>query len=209
MGLFDKLKRDTQVSSGTNCPHCGVNLDPVPQRKTKCRACGKDLYVRTDPFDKQKIHYLKHEDALSLDMVRDLQIGEKLFFNAKSKALSNQSLSDIVWGLVNLEKQKAASKNNWQTISSITRRQARHLYETGREYCHVEQAAMKEELQGALAQGVTTVKVISSRDDRTCEKCKNQDGKVFTTKEAIETMPLPVRCDNGEMCRCVYTHHMR
>jgi len=209
MRLLGKAKKDIQITSGACCPHCSVNLEPVPQRKTKCRACGKDIYVRTDPFDKQKTYYLKHEDALSLDMVRDLQIGEKLFFHAKSKALNNQSLSDIVWGLVNLEKQKAASKNNWQTISSITRRQARHLYETGREYFHVEQAAMKEELQGALAQGVTTVKVMSSRDDRTCEKCKSQDGMVLTIKEAIEKMPLPVKCDNGEMCRCVYTYHMR
>ena len=209
MGLFGKAKKDTQDTSNAICPHCNAILDPIPKRKTKCRACEKEIYVKTDPFNKQKPYYLKHEDALSLDMVRDLQIGEKLFSDAKSKALNNQSLSDIVWGLVNLEKQKAARKNDWQTISSITRRQARHLYEAGREYFHVQQSAVKEELQGALAQGVTTVEVISSRDDRTCEKCKSQDGMVFTIKEAIEKMPLPVKCDNGEMCRCVYTYRMR
>ncbi len=209
MGLFSKAKKDTQTAPSANCPHCGVNLDPVPQRKTKCRACGKDIYVKSDPFNKHTTYYLKHEDALSLDMVRDLQIGEKLFSDAKSKALNNQSLSDIVWGLVNLEKQKAARKNDWQTISSITRRQARHLYETGREYFHIQQAAVKEQLQGELAQGITHVKIISARDDRTCEKCRSQDGMVFTIKEAIEKMPLPVKCDNGEMCRCLYGYERK
>ena len=209
MGLFGKAKKDIQTASGACCPHCSINLEPAPKRKTKCPSCGKDIYVRTDPFNKQKIYYLRHEDALSLDMVRDLQIGEKTFTEAKNKAPKGQSLGDIVWGLINHEKQEAARNNDWQTISSMTQRQARQLYEAGREYFHVQQAAMKEELQGALAQGVTTAKVSSSRDDRTCEKCKSQDGMVFTINEAVEKMPLPVKCDNGEMFRCVYTYHMR
>ena len=204
-----KIEKDIQATSNPNCPHCNAILEPAPKRKTKCPSCGKDIYVRTDPFNKQKTYYLKHDDALSLDMVKDLQINEKAFNEAKNKAPKGRSLEDIVWGLIGQQKQEAARKNDRQTISNITRRQARHLYEAGREYFHIQQEAMKEELQGALAQGVTTVKVSSSRDDRTCEKCKSQDGMVFTIKEAIEKMPLPVKCDNGEMCRCVYTYNMR
>jgi hypothetical protein len=209
MGLFGKAKKDTQTTSSACCPHCSVNLAPVPRRKTKCPSCGKDIYVRTDPFNKQEIHYLKHEDALSLDMARDLQIGEKAFTEARNKAPKGQSLGDIVWGLTNYEKQKAARKSDWQAISNITWHQAKYLYNVGREYFHVHQAAMKEQLQGALAQGTTHVKILSCRDDRTCEKCKTQDGTVFTIKEALEKMPLPVKCDNGEMCRCVYTYERR
>jgi hypothetical protein len=207
MGLFGKAKRDTQTVSSACCPHCSVTLDPAPQRKTKCHDCGKEIYVRADPFNKQKTYYLKHEDAISLDMVRDLQISEKAFTEAKNKAPKGRSLGDIVWGLIGQRKQEAARKNDWQTVSSITGRQARHLYNAGREYFHVQQAAMKEQLQGALAQGVTHVKTLSSRDDRTCEKCKSQDGMIFTIEEALGKMPLPVKCDNGEMCRCVYTYH--
>ncbi len=209
MGLFGKANKDTQGTSNAVCPHCNAILDPIPKRKTKCRACEKEIYVKTDPFNKQKTYYLKHEDALLLNVVRDLQISEKAFTEAKNKAPKGRSLGDIGGGLIGQQKQEAARKNDWQTVSSITWRQARHLYEAGREYFHVQQAAMKEQLQGALAQGITHVKISSSRDDRTCEKCKAQDGIVFTIKEAIEKMPLPVKCDNGEMCRCVYTYEMR
>lgn len=209
MGLFGKAKRNIQIASNANCPHCLVNLDPVPRRKTKCRACGKDIYVRTDPFNKQTTYCLKRDDALLLDVVRDLQISEKAFTDAKNKALKGQSLGDIMWGLIGQEKQNAARKGDWQKVKGITWTQARYLYEAGREFFHVQQAAMEEELRGEQAQGVMThVKILSSRDERTCEKCKGQDGMVFTIKEALEKMPLPVKCDNDEgWCRCVYTYH--
>jgi predicted RNA-binding Zn-ribbon protein involved in translation (DUF1610 family) len=207
MGLFGKAKKDTQCTSNAVCPHCNAILDPIPKRKTKCPSCGKDIYVRTDPFNKQKTYYLKHEDALLLNVIRDLQISEKAFTEAKNKAPKGRSLGDIVWGLIGQQKLEAARKNDWQGVSFITWRQARYLYEAGREYFHIQQEAIKEELQGASANGVIThVKILSSRDDRTCEKCKSQDGMVFTIEEALEKMPLPVKCDNGEMCRCKYTY---
>jgi len=79
----------------------------------------------------------------------------------------------------------------------------------GREYFPVLQAAQKEELQRELARGFTThVKILTARDDRTCEKCKSLDGMVFPISEAIEKMPLPVKCDSDEgWCRCAYTFH--
>ena len=207
MGLFGKAKKYIQTASNPNCPHCKVILDPAPQRKTKCPSCGKDIYVRTDPFNKQETYYLKQDDALLLNVVRDLGITEKVFTEAMNKAVKGQSLGDIIWGLIGKEKQNAAQKCDWQTISSITERQARYLYEAGRGYFHIQQEAMKARLQGALAQGMTHGKIISSGDDRTCEKCKSQDGMVFTIEEALEKIPLPVKCDNGEFCRCVYTYH--
>lgn len=55
MGLFDKLKRDKQLSSGTNCPHCNALLEPIPQRKKRCPSCGQQIFVRTRPSDRQRI----------------------------------------------------------------------------------------------------------------------------------------------------------
>jgi len=200
--LVSKLKDEA------NCPHCKVILDPAPQRKTRCPSCGKDIYVRTDPFNKQKTYYLKKDDALLLNAVRDLPISEKAFTEAKNKAAKGQSLGDIIWGLIGQEKLNAARKGDWQTIKSLTNSQARYLYEAGREYFHIQQEAMKTELQGVSAQGFTHVKIVASGDDRTCEKCKSQDGMVFTIEEALEKMPLPVKCNSEEgWCRCVYTYH--
>ena len=202
-----KIEIDTQIASNPNCPHCKVILDPIPKRKTKCPSCGKDIYVRTDPFNKQKTYYLKHDDALLLNLVRGLPISEKTFTEAKNKAVKGQSLGDVIWGLIGQENINATRKGDWQTIKSLTWSQARYLYEVGRGYFPVQQAAIEADLQGALALGRTHVRILSSQDDRTCEKCKSQDGMVFTIKEALEKMPLPVKCDNGEFCRCLYQYH--
>jgi hypothetical protein len=39
-----------------------------------------------------------------------------------------------------------------------------------------------------------------------CEKCKSQNGKIFTVEDAIKTRPLPCKECDHEMgyCRCVY-----
>jgi predicted RNA-binding Zn-ribbon protein involved in translation (DUF1610 family) len=207
MGLFGKGKKDVQTTPSAYCPHCNVNLDPAPQRKTKCPSCGKDIYVKTNPFNKLETYYLKKDDALLLNLVRNLPITEQAFNEAKNKAIRGQSLGDIIWGLINQKKINAARKGDWQTIKALTWSQARYLHDVGREYFHVQQEAVRTELQGVLAQGLTHVKIASSKDDRTCEKCKSQDGMAFTIEEALEKMPLPVKCDSPEMCRCVYKYH--
>lgn len=71
-------------------------------------------------------------------------------------------------------------------------------------------ALQRATLIGLKKEGFTThVKPLSARDDRTCEKCKSQDGKVFTIDEALKQMPLPVLCNSGEGCRCVYQHYTK
>jgi hypothetical protein len=57
---------------------------------------------------------------------------------------------------------------------------------------------------------VKGVKVLSARDNRTCQKCASLDGKVFTVDEALEKMLLPDWCNSEEgYCRCVYQYETR
>lgn len=37
------------------CPYCNIKLEKFPARKIKCKNCSKDIYVRTRPFDYEKI----------------------------------------------------------------------------------------------------------------------------------------------------------
>ncbi len=190
------------------CPHCNAILDPMPQRKTKCPSCGNDIFVGADPSSKQKI-LLTKQDALSLDAIKNLQISEKEFQEAKKKAPKNQSLRHTVWGLLNMKKSIAARKDDWQEVKIITWEQSRLLYLLGENFFPLLQEAMKHELLGCQRIGVKKVKILTSKDDRTCEKCASQDGMAFTIDEALEKMPIPVKCDNDEMCRCVYTYEMK
>jgi hypothetical protein len=197
-----------QSIPAANCPHCNVILIPAPKRKKECPSCGKDIYVRTDPFNRQQL-FLGQEDALSLDIIKHLQITENEFLEAKKKTLYNQHLSDWIWGFLNEKKQNLARKGDWQSMSRITEEQARMQYTLGKSYFHLLQEAMREQLQGQ-SHYITRVQVIACKDDRTCKKCASLDGKIFTIKEALEKMPLPVECDNDEgWCRCAYGYHVK
>ena len=198
-----------QSIPAANCPYCNVILIPVPKSKKKCPSCGKDIYVRTDPFNRQPL-FIGQEDALTLDIIKHLQISEDEFQEAKKKTLYNQHPKDWVWGFLNEKKQNLARKGDWQSMSRITWQQARIQYTLGKSYFHLLQEAMKEQLQGESAHGVTHAQVIACKDDRTCKKCASLDGEIFTIKEALEKMPLPVKCDSDEgWCRCAYGYHVQ
>ena len=212
-----EARKDIQAASSACCPHCGVTLDPVPRGKKKCPSCRNDIYVKTDPRS-QRTLLVKQEDALRLDALRkEAAAGmravrkmnlEKEFEEAERKAPQNQTTRSIVWALLNDRKQKAARSSDRQTMSSVSLAQARLLYELGEDYFALLQVSMKEELQHALATGVVRrAQIVTSRDDRVCEKCKSLDRKVFTIGEAMDKMPLPVKCDSEEgWCRCAYVY---
>ena len=205
MEVCGKPHENAQSTSDAICPHCKVKMDSIPKHKKKCLSCGKDIYAITDPFDEQKTHCLKKDDAELLKVIKKLKISEKAFVDAKNRALKGSSVGDIVWGLIGQEKHEAARRGDWHRMSLITFEQARYLYKMGRDYFPVRQLADKEDLQSLLnMRGIhTQLTITTSKDDRVCEKCKALEGKVFTIKKAIEKMPLPVKCESG-WCRCNY-----
>ena len=116
-----------------NCPHCNMAIEPAPKRKKKCLMCGKDIYVRTDPLNKNQL-LLKADDAFVLDMISYFGVSERAYSEIMSKARGNRKLGDTIWPLLNKEKQKAAKRGDWNTVSSITYQQARYYYKTDRDY---------------------------------------------------------------------------
>jgi DNA-directed RNA polymerase subunit RPC12/RpoP len=37
------------------CPHCEQTLEKRPERKAACPLCGNAIYVRSRPFDRQRV----------------------------------------------------------------------------------------------------------------------------------------------------------
>jgi hypothetical protein len=205
MGLFDKLKKDKQVASGVSCPHCNMLLDPIPQRKTKCCACGNDIYVRTDSFNKQKIRYLKHEDALSVDVIKTLPISEKEYYKTEKELVKKfgkaPTLGDVVWGILNNHLVTAMQRKDWQNMRMLYWQQARLLFESGQDFFSLLQESAKCELRRYQATNVHKVEILTTG---ACSKCQSLQGKIFTVKEALETMPIPVKDCENVFCRCTY-----
>jgi hypothetical protein len=205
MNLFDKPKGDKQTASSVSCPHCNIILDPIPRRKTKCRVCGNDIYVRADPFNKQKIYYLKHEDALSLDIVKNLPISEKEYHkteNELAKKFRKPPMpGDVVWGVLNNHLVTAMQRKDWQNMKMLYWQQARLLFESGQDFFRLLQESAKCELRRYQATNVHKVEILATG---ACSACQSLRGEIFTVKEALETMPIPFEdCENG-FCRCGY-----
>ena len=46
------------------CPNCGANLSKRPGRKTKCPHCGGFIFVRTRPYDRQRVLVTEEQSRL-------------------------------------------------------------------------------------------------------------------------------------------------
>lgn len=58
---FTAFGDDGRPYSRTDCPSCGVALDPLPKAKRKCPSCGQATYVRSGP---DGVRYLLAENEL-------------------------------------------------------------------------------------------------------------------------------------------------
>ena len=189
MGLFGKAKKDTQTDSSACCPHCKANQDPIPQKKKKCPSCGKDIYVRTDPYKRVKV-LVNHADALSIDTISMLGITEKEYM-AESKELVHKfkmatpPLSDIVWGIIGRKQLDSFKKKDWHQAHMLYSEQARLLRQLGKDFFKVQQEAAKCELYGYQANGVKKVE-ISAAGESSCIKCQSLAGKMFSITKALE-----------------------
>lgn len=207
MGLFGKAKRDIQTASSACCPHCKAILDPIPQRKKKCPSCGKDIYVRTNPFKGEKV-LVNYADALSIDAISTLGITEKEY-RAESEELAHKFkmatpfLSDIVWGIIGRRQLASFKRKDWQQAKILYWEQARLLHQLGKDFFRVLQESAKCELYHYQAMGIDKAEILTA-GETSCIKCQSINGKIFSVTEALEAMPIPVKdCENG-FCRCLY-----
>ncbi|MFC1969479.1 hypothetical protein ACFLVF_03200 [Chloroflexota bacterium] len=201
MGLFGK-KRIFKLSLVL------AVLDPIPQRKKKCPSCGKDIYVRTNPFKGEKV-LVNYTDALSIDAISTLGITEKEY-RAESEELAHKFkmatpfLSDIVWGIISRRQLDSVKRRDWNRAKMLYWEQARLLHQLGKGFFKVLQESAKCELYCYQAMGIKKAE-ISVAGGSSCIKCQSLDVKNFSITEALEAMPIPVKdCENG-FCRCLYS----
>lgn len=78
------------------------------------------------------------------------------------------------------------------------------LYKEGKEFHKDLGEAARCDLRRYQSEGVKIVEILAAGDS-SCDKCKSLNGKQIAIKEALKTMPIPVKdCGRG-FCRCCYT----
>lgn len=108
---------------------------------------------------------------------------------------------DVIWQVLNNHLATAIGRKDWHNMKMLYLELARILCEEGGSFFPILQEARKCELQNYQSQGLEHVEILAGN----CEKCRPLNGKVLTIKEALDTMPIPVKeCENG-WCSCMYT----
>ena len=181
--------------SSPACPYCGVNQEPPPMRRRKCRDCGQIIHVRTDREERKK-YLLTAEEA------------ERMA--AKDAGLARERRNEE-WKQPSEQVRIGMQAGDLQSLQAGYQQQARILFVEGRPHRHLAQEATRAQLLSLLELGVAGVEVMNADDERVCTHCQSLAGKVFTIPRALEAMPIPgPNCTDGNeknthggRCRCV------
>jgi hypothetical protein len=150
---------------------------------------------------------VNHQDAVTISDLRYLGFTEEEY-RAVAEELAYKfkeppSISDVVWGIISEKQLAAMKKGNWGQLQFLYWHQARLLFETGQDFFLLRQESAKCELRRYQAMDLFSKVEIYTPGDA-CSKCKALHGKIFTIKEALETMPIPVKDCENIWCLCIY-----
>lgn len=106
------------------CPYCSASLVKRPQRKTKCRNCGKFILVRTRPGDRNRVLVTERQAEeieaqwSEIHSEPQLYISPKNGFDDEKRRLKEKfgrepSDSDVTWSLLNKEILEYSVKQQW------------------------------------------------------------------------------------------------
>ncbi len=219
---MDQTQRLTgsAADESPRCPYCYVVLPKRPQRKTKCKACGQPIFVKTRPDTRERV-LATAEEAQAIEaewaaraqsqategLVRRYHLDEAIFQQRRATAGAPPD-RDIIWGMFNEDLHALLKRGDLHGAKCRYYEMALFVGEEDRNFIGLLEACHRADLQLMKLSGIKRVQIAASVG---CDACRSQDGKVFTVDEALRTVPLP--CTSCTMvvvgtrpgfCRCLY-----
>ncbi len=178
----------------TCCPYCKGVLENIPQRKTKCPICSKDIYVRTDPYSKDKV-LVSFDDSICIDTLKRMGIEESQFKDTNKllqvKFNTTPKMADIVIGIFDELQLKAKKENDWNELSALYFIQADFLRILKRPYRGILYQSQLCKLK-SMVSGHQRVEVRAEL----CNKCSDINRSILTIDEALKSPLIPPEgCD--------------
>ena len=125
-----------------SCPYCKKRLTKIPQRKTNCEFCKKDIFVRTIPSSMEMVlikeSEIKEVEKLWIEYLcksfwfRELiKLGTsknsatKMYYILKERFGGAPLIADVMWGVFNnasIDAMKEGDKNKQESIQKLMNR---------------------------------------------------------------------------------------
>ena len=188
------------------CPNCQCALAVQPVRTRKCPQCRAIIVVRTNRADGAKLlltegqaadyDKVRREEArMNAAMRRAANIGiersefERRFREMAARAGSPPSPREVFWALAEEAVGAARRREDWWDVSRARWEQARLLCEEGADCMPLMREASKFQLLSLQQQGIKTVTLLSSQDDRVCDGCRAHDGRRMSISSTVGGKP--------------------
>jgi uncharacterized Zn finger protein (UPF0148 family) len=208
------------MTSAPRCPYCGADLKVRPQRKKKCPACKRPIYVKSTPEDREKRLMTEvqaedaerrwsayHERQKSISVLQTVGLAESDLERerAQGRATDSEAVVAILIRVAATAKKLHERKMAYYQLASYAEKEGRPFHEFLTEAVRCELLIYKQ------TPVVTTVEILTAGPANACAECDAQRGKVFSIDEALRTMPLPCpRCTRTLLgarpgfCRCTW-----
>lgn len=208
-------------SDAPKCPYCRVALAKRPQRKTKCSACGKPIFVKSTPGDRTKRLMTEAEANKAEAMWQAHEEQNKYVSTLQSLGLSEEDLEKESNRLLSRKSKKEVYSALLERVAKeaddLHRRKMAHHFlaiERSREgkdfLTHLKEAARCELLR-YQQQNIKKVEILTAGSGNSCTECEKQSRKIYPLEQALKEMPLPCpSCthtglgDVKGFCRCTY-----
>ena len=218
MWPFSKKKKQPEVK--LECPTCKQTLEKYLKNRFKCPHCRNWIYFwderlvtkEENTLLRDEYYRRRHEERLQQSLTEDLAklgLSEKMFQRREQELLRTTGVTPkkaaVILSLINETILKLKDLNEMETRYNSL---AIILNRGGEESFHVLKSAAKIKLAALRKEGFKNVSILTCQ---MCEACKQVDGKILSIKEALKTMPIPIKeCtnypynENRSFCVCSY-----
>jgi hypothetical protein len=185
------------------CPNCHIKFEKVPTRKTKCKSCGKEFYVRTHYLTKEKIllseskkrkyEIQSTEYYFEKDWIRkvaDIGVTESDIEENRKELREkwgpgHPSFRDLMWRTFNKQVMVLSKKRaSFYEFKMLYFNWGLFAFEIDVDPTHLLQQMHKFELLDIQKSGFYD-KVIISSVGECCNGCKELNGKEFDLDELL------------------------
>ncbi len=197
------------------CPYCGVLIEKVPTRKSKCLDCGRDIFIRSSQnlFPTTLLTEADSKAVALFRPLKDFGVSESDFQKKRDELSkhfgSKASGRDVIWGLYNNEITKSIGDLHRQQM--LYYQMALFLNEEGRNPSQLIEQSNQVYLQSYKLSGIVK-KVGIIAGEKSCPECQENAKKIYSLEDAIKNNPIPCqKCTHVmepgkySFCRCCYS----